>query len=83
MPLGAQSALGNEQAPLNNAVGSAPSTWAIRTSCTLPIERLIDPAYIARRAAEVRLHEISRSAASSPGSPRDAHHPFFHPGRAG
>lgn len=43
----------------------------------VPIERLIDPAYIARRAAEVRLHEISPVDSVKPGLPEGMHTTHF------
>jgi gamma-glutamyltranspeptidase/glutathione hydrolase len=43
----------------------------------VPIERLIDPAYIARRAAEVRLHEISPLAGVKPGLEEGLHTTHF------
>jgi gamma-glutamyltranspeptidase/glutathione hydrolase len=43
----------------------------------VPIERLIDPAYIARRAAEVRLHEISPVAEVKPGLEEGMHTTHF------
>ena len=43
----------------------------------VPIERLIDPAYIARRAAEVRLHEISPVNSVRPGLAEGMHTTHF------
>ena len=43
----------------------------------VPIERLIDPAYIARRAAEVRLHEISPAGSVRPGLAEGMHTTHF------
>jgi gamma-glutamyltranspeptidase/glutathione hydrolase len=43
----------------------------------VPIERLIDPAYIARRAAEVRLHEISPVDSVKPGLEEGMHTTHF------
>ena len=43
----------------------------------VPIERLIDPAYIARRAAEVRLHEISPVDSVKPGLQEGMHTTHF------
>jgi gamma-glutamyltranspeptidase / glutathione hydrolase len=43
----------------------------------VPIERLIDPAYIARRAAEVRLHQISPVDSVKPGLPEGLHTTHF------
>jgi gamma-glutamyltranspeptidase/glutathione hydrolase len=39
----------------------------------VPIEKLIDPAYIARRAGEVRLHEISPVTSVKPGLAEGMH----------
>ena len=43
----------------------------------VPIERLIDPAYIARRASEVRLHEISSVDGVKPGLQEGLHTTHF------
>ena len=43
----------------------------------VPIERLIDPGYIARRAAEVRLHEISPVDSVKPGLQEGMHTTHF------
>jgi gamma-glutamyltranspeptidase / glutathione hydrolase len=43
----------------------------------VPIERLIDPAYIARRATEVRLHEISPVESVKPGLAEGMHTTHF------
>ena len=43
----------------------------------VPIERLIDPAYIARRAGEVRLHEISPVESAKPGLEEGMHTTHF------
>ncbi len=43
----------------------------------VPIERLIDPAYIKRRAAEVRLHEISPVDSVKPGLAESMHTTHF------
>ncbi len=43
----------------------------------VPIERLIDPAYIARRAGEVRLHEISPVETVKPGLEEGMHTTHF------
>jgi gamma-glutamyltranspeptidase/glutathione hydrolase len=43
----------------------------------VPIERLIDPAYIAKRAAEVRLHEISPVDSVKPGLQEGMHTTHF------
>jgi gamma-glutamyltranspeptidase/glutathione hydrolase len=43
----------------------------------VPIEKLIDPAYIARRAAEVRLHEISPVDSVKPGLQEGTHTTHF------
>ena len=43
----------------------------------VPIEKLIDPAYIARRAAEVRPHEISPAASVKPGLAEGMHTTHF------
>ena len=43
----------------------------------VPIERLIDPAYVARRAAEVRLHEISPVESVKPGLQEGMHTTHF------
>jgi len=43
----------------------------------VPIEKLIDPDYIARRAAEVRPHEISPAASVKPGLAEGMHTTHF------
>lgn len=43
----------------------------------VPIDRLIDPAYIARRAHEVRLHEISPAETVRPGLQEGMHTTHF------
>ena len=43
----------------------------------VPIGKLIDPAYIARRAAEVRLHEISPADSVKPGLQEGMHTTHF------
>ena len=43
----------------------------------VPIERLIDPSYIARRAGEVRLHEISPVEGVKPGLQEGMHTTHF------
>ena len=43
----------------------------------VPIERLIDPAYVARRAAEVRLHQISPVDSVKPGLQEGMHTTHF------
>ena len=43
----------------------------------VPIEKLIEPAYIARRASEVRLHEISPADSVKPGLAEGMHTTHF------